>query len=82
MAIDECAIYMNLFVKDRIEWCYPDGTVNNGNVMLQCPPIRYACARSDFDMLSPRRDPIPPPCKIEQLLNCIRADYKVFDNSV
>ena len=52
---------MNLFIKGQTEWCYPDGTVNDEG--LQCPPIRYACARRNFDMLSPRNDPIPPPCK-------------------
>ena len=41
------------------EWCYPNGTVNNGQ--LRCPPIRYACARAEVDMLSPTDDPIPPP---------------------
>ena len=46
----------------QVEWCYPDGLVSNGE--LQCPPIKYACARSTINMLSPRTDPIPPPCKM------------------
>ena len=47
-------------IPDQIEWCYPDGTVNNGQ--FQCPPVRYACARGDITMLSPN-DTIPPPCE-------------------
>ena len=42
------------------EWCYLNGTVNNGQ--LQCPPVRYACARGAINMISPN-DPIPPPCE-------------------
>ena len=44
----------------QTEWCYPNGAVNNGQLL--CPPIRYACARDDIDMISPN-DPIPPPCE-------------------
>ena len=46
----------------QTEWCYPNGTVNNGQ--LQCPPVRYACARGEIDMLSPTDDPIPPSCEL------------------
>ena len=46
----------------QVEWCYPDGLVSNGE--LQCPPIKYACASSTINMLSPRTDPIPPPRKM------------------
>ena len=55
--------YMASYTVNNIgqtEWCYPDGTVNNGQLL--CPPVKFACARGDIEMLSPT-DPIPPPCE-------------------
>lgn len=52
---------MHKSVADQTEWCYTGGTVHNGQ--LQCPPLKYACARSTIHMLSPTDDPIPPPCE-------------------
>ena len=49
---------------DQTEWCYPDGTVNNGQLL--CPPVRYACARGAITIISPN-DPIPPPCELLKL---------------
>ena len=57
---------MHPLFADQTEWCYPNGSVNNGG--LECPPIRYACASSNIDMLSPTDDPIPPPCELYNIL--------------
>jgi len=66
-----------VIIVGQTEWCYPGGTVNNGQ--QQCPPANYACARSTADMIQVG-DPLPPPCKLVILVYLYSNYVYCFDS--
>lgn len=71
-------VAFTLTFNSQTEWCYPDGTVNNGQLL--CPPVKFACARGDIEMLSPT-DPIPPPLCDSTCASCTVAQNPAFCQS-